>query len=855
MTLEYAHVNNDQLDELEYGEIDQIDYESQELVDDGGILMESKRRARTARAKRILFWVLTVASLLALFGVGMIVGRNVYIQKTINSWVSKGNDLKKNVDNLCSSKAIATIQGVVKCKDICTVASCCHASESDEEDNCFNTFPDFCEDYISCNILQKGSDIPDLAALSATENSSEVAPSVEVPMARSPVSEACQPELLENPEARQICKDLCQSFTCCFLPDPATGNTCYDSDPNCREWGRPCGNLFNLESSQGVEGAAGESQEYKGDEDHQDMSGLQSTIDLACDFHRFPETRAECDELCDVATCCFESPHQCAVLDQCATTYSSCKILYDDFFDEPGYNDKFYFNGAVFTAAEVERHVYDTCVATDLSVQEQRRDCETACEPANCCYIDGEDGCKGEKICDSFVECGILLQLGTTPGQNSNSGQIDLDPAAADKNFINEQSPAQDQSTNVNENAMDNPSPDETASEWTEQQAAAQVEQSQDPDQELEKQNTSDLEGNEATSEQVSEVVQESSEMVNDNGTSNHSPDETASEWTEQQAAAQVQQSQDPDQELEKQNTSDLEGNEATSEQVSDVVQESSEMVNGNGTSEQVVDEGSSSPVDQGSTTDERNADPDLELDKQNTSSLLNALNAMNNAPPSEATSEQVSDVVQESPEVVNDNGTPEQVVDEGNSSPMDQGTTTEENTGVTEDQYQTVDQSASSENGEGPDNEEIFIHGEKYTKAELAVKVQDTCADLSLDENRQACADLCEPAECCNADGLNGCKGDPFCDAFVSCSTLTVESGNAVDGKVFFVDGHKYTASEMERKVHDKCAVKDLSIQKNRDACGDLCKLGKCCFMSGEKSCKGDQFCSAFTDCEELIL
>ncbi len=79
--------------------------------------------------------------------------------------------------------------------------------------------------------------------------------------------------------------------------------------------------------------------------------------------------------------------------------------------------------------------------------------------------------------------------------------------------------------------------------------------------------------------------------------------------------------------------------------------------------------------------------------------------------------------------------------------------------------------------------------------------------------------------------------------------------SNNADSGQVFFVDGHNYTEAELEKVIHDKCLLKDLSIQENHVACADLCKLGKCCFRSGDKSCKGDSFCSAFGDCKELIL
>ncbi len=134
--------------------------------------------------------------------------------------------------------------------------------------------------------------------------------------------------------------------------------------------------------------------------------------------------------------------------------------------------------------------------------------------------------------------------------------------------------------------------------------------------------------------------------------------------------------------------------------------------------------------------------------------------------------------------------------------------------------------------------------------------KLQDACSDLSSEDNRRTCVTLCEPADCCHEYGDNNCLGDPLCDLFASCSALEQKSSNSVDsGRVFFVDGHKYTEAELERRIRDKCLLKDLSVHENYDACTDLCKLGKCCFRSGEKSCKGDTFCNAFGDCKELIL
>jgi hypothetical protein len=890
----YSQVSQSQehLEELENGEIDMLEYEQRDLIDDGGILIESKRRARATCVRRLLIGVLVTAVVMTLFAVGMVVGRNIYAEKTASAI---GSRLKHDVDTLCTPDAISKMQGLSKCKDICTVASCCHAPENGEEENCFNLFPDFCEDYLSCNILQQGPDIPTLVALDSHEGQNEASEAQDVQennasIPPSPVSEACRPELLDNPESKTICQDLCVSFTCCFVPDPNTGVTCYDSNPSCSGWGAPCGNLFNTVVTQ--DSASTESLEST------TTSGLKETIDLACDFSRFPDTRAECDELCDPAECCFESPNHCTLsADQCGTTYSSCKVLYDDFFEEPGASDKFYFNGGVYFAAQVERDVYDRCIASDITIQEQRRACETACEPAACCFIEeGETSCKGERICESFVQCSILKEQAVSD-LDLNQNNVAPDPdSALDQSPLNQDSTVTDQSTSTELGHFDEPQVPDDGEVVIINGVATQQ-------QEIKSRITTDcvekdlsvrenlaacmitcepsvccfIEGQDsckgarfcdffAECEVFLTVVPNSESQLSDEG---HDAGVVVADQTNSgNQEAVVDQNNNPD------GDSQSVPSDVTMEEVS--------------VESQIVDSNGVTNTDQGEG-----------VDQYNTSLLLNALNEVESSQvdtvPEKSTNQDAvltTDVAQDtsttdmlstgdtsiteaSVEAVSDQSSPsDQGMGEeqpptasGNEGDVSTVQTGEPNEQALNSEDETISSTASvvqegSEQSSSGDQdtvvEEFFIEGEKYTKEELTQKLQAVCTDLSSDVNRKACLALCEPAECCNEDGTNSCKGDTFCDAFTSCSVLMKEAGQSDEadgGKVFIVDGRKYTEKEMERNVHNICSLKDLSIEANRQACADLCRHGKCCFQSGEKSCKGDTFCNAFEDCEELIL
>jgi hypothetical protein len=1003
---ELAHTE-EQLEALEDGGNDDI-FESEELMAHEVMIVGSgthRTKGRISRVKRYLRCVLIAACITMIIAVGIVTGRHLSYEKYYGT-----GDYRVRVDALCSPKAVSTSEGLARCRDTCTVASCCVASADDEEENCFGKFPNFCQEYLSCIILHPMKSIlsltlppapsdleascdfleasPSSSVLSKTQqledceeacdeawccfpsaaehncytantdtcngyascsrvrsesvgphdsstNSlspreeacqpqyledpttkeicqslcepftccfapdlsgnmctfdpkcAELAPPcailytaqgteeedinpnmdlsekislscnpdhfpstfsacqelcsgsiccfraescglpescdtyspckilygelLDIPeqhpqdaasMSRSPISEACQPDLLEIADSRQTCKDLCQSFTCCFVPDPNTGLTCYDSDPNCSNWGAPCGNLFNLEISQGFNPYF-EAEQNMIEENQLNESGLSESIEGACDFNHFPESRSDCDELCSVAVCCFESRNECNLGDQCEKVYGPCTVLYDNVFEEQGASDTLDINGGVLTVAEAEKNVYEACIASDLSQQEQLRACLTVCEPATCCFLEGEEGCKGEKLCSPYKECEILSKLDgyatQEPVSSSSSGETSF---ATGEMVAGGQDGGYDVVI-INGNTF-------TKHEIEKDIRMKCVE--------------SDLSIEENL--MACETMCESGDCCFFDNENSCKSLEFCDAYAECQVLSRFKEGTLPSD-----NPFSYQLGIATSPHMSESGQEQTETMEQNyinhySQASPNSDEISSyTSQNETITPNEGLSSSEDELDKYNTAKLLNALNEVDTSP--EATAQTQSSVGR------------------------DQISASVE----VEDQFPIIDQIVV-ENNRQEDDEEIFIHGEKFSKEDLMQKLQDACSDLTSEDNWRTCITLCEPADCCHEYGGKKCLGDPLCDLFASCSALEDKSSNSADtGKVFFVDGQKYTEAELERRIRDKCLLKDLSVQENYDACADLCKLGKCCFRSGEKSCKGDTFCSAFGGCKELIL
>jgi hypothetical protein len=540
-----------------------------------------------------------------------------------------------------------------------------------------------------------------------------------------------------------------------------------------------------------------------------------------------------------------------------ASDQSSSSELGHDEFEEPDGGENIEVNGELRTKRDIEKEINQKCIENDLSSKDYLVACQTTCEPAKCCFVDGDNSCKGYKFCDAFMECQVLAGHIDELEELDGGESIELNGESRTKQDIEKEinQKCKDSDLSIKDDLVACQTICEPATccfvdgdntckgykfcdAFMEcQLLAGHIDELEEPDGE----EKIELNGESRTKQNIELDIYR--KCID--GDLSSKEDLVACETIcEPSICCFV----DGDNTCKGYNFCDAFVECQVLAQFVTIAENSAGGENSN------ADRSNPAPVLQ--TTGESSTSlgttplPEDETDKMNTGSLLNALNELDSSPADAVPDNSV--VAQDSiPDVVQDI-----TISEGSLTSVDQETSPQNN--------DIVQDSAEDQGGnlgeplKDPDNEEIFILGEKYTKLELETKVHAICADLSSDESRRACNEVCEPSECCSEDGQDGCKGDPFCDAFSFCSVLADDPGNFIaadDGKVFFVDGHKYTEAEIQRKVHSKCALVDLSMQESRQACGDLCKLGKCCFQSGEKSCKGDTFCNAFADCEELIL
>jgi hypothetical protein len=553
--------------------------------------------------------------------------------------------------------------------------------------------PESCNTYSPCKILYG-----ELA------DGPEQHPQDAASMSQSPISDACQPDLFESADSRQICKDLCQSFTCCFVPDPNTGMTCYDSDPTCSNWGAPCGNLFNLEISRGVNPYF-ETEQNMIEQNQLNESRLGESVEGACDFKHFPESQSECDELCSVAACCFESWNDCNLGDQCEKIYGPCKVLYDTFAKEPGASDRLDINGGVVTVAQAEKNIHDACIASDLSQQEQLKACAMVCEPVTCCFLEDDEGCKGEKLCGPYTECKILFKLNANVTQEpvSSSGESSSDTG---KMVAGGQDGGYDVVI-INGNTF-------TKHEIEKDVRMKCIE--------------SDLSIEENL--MTCQTMCESGECCFiDNENSCKSLD-FCDAYAECNVLSSFKEGTLP-----KENPFSVDT--ATSPQMSESGQELNPDAQVSSNSDAMV----AYALQNGNNAlSERFSDLEDELDKYNTAKLLNALNELD-------TSQNI--IAQTQGSIKPNNLLINSEVNTATEHISDQLLVS----GEAVDQFPTVDQIVVEDRPQDYD-EEIFIQGEKISKEDLMQKLQVTCSDLSSDDNRRTCIALCEPAECCHENG-----------------------------------------------------------------------------------------------------
>jgi len=103
---------------------------------------------------------------------------------------------------------------------------------------------------------------------------------------------------------------------------------------------------------------------------------------------------SSCAEACKIGSCCSESS-----TDSCTDIYPEecigylpCDVLDND------------------NTSELISPVDEFCTVDNVSSKEGRKQCESICKDASCCF-EKENNCKEEDLCEDYKSCELLLMI------------------------------------------------------------------------------------------------------------------------------------------------------------------------------------------------------------------------------------------------------------------------------------------------------------------------------------------------------------------------------------------------------------------------------------------------------------
>lgn len=130
-----------------------------DLVDEAALGILSHDRVRVARAKTAVC-ILGVAGVISLaIGSGMIYAKRYTSNEGTTSSLSTATSssaanhtrYKAYIDKICTSEAVSSTNGRLKCMDACADSTCCRTENLEE--NCMADFSAVCLEFEACNIL------------------------------------------------------------------------------------------------------------------------------------------------------------------------------------------------------------------------------------------------------------------------------------------------------------------------------------------------------------------------------------------------------------------------------------------------------------------------------------------------------------------------------------------------------------------------------------------------------------------------------------------------------------------------------------------------------------------------------
>lgn len=304
-----------------------------------------------------------------------------------------------NLSTICTTDAVATVDGFQECHEACQAATCCYEDEPDVP-TCSNSE---CVDYAPCLIVKATdyvhSDIPQL------------------------ITDQCSN--LDDVSSRAQCRITCSNALCCFYNDE---NNCPHPDTSFCDQYQICNDL----------------------EADVTVVADSTEINMICSSYH----TSMCEVICERGACCFASKG-CASADIKCEDYATCARLYGDSQDDDikggttatnsnqsgqqqtetprsesnggsdsdggtNANDDL-ADGIVFKA-----DVDDACLDFDPGSQgHEDALCPKLCADVGCCFL--ESGCTTKISCSIYKECDVIY------AHNSNGGGISALNATADE--------------------------------------------------------------------------------------------------------------------------------------------------------------------------------------------------------------------------------------------------------------------------------------------------------------------------------------------------------------------------------------------------------------------------------------
>jgi len=306
------------------------------------------------------------------------------------------------IDNVCAGEQLLSLEGRTQCKAACSHALCCFTTEGCSHHD-NNDESLYCDQYEKCNELEQNL----YAIASAKEIKSE-----------------CMKSVTEYTHM-SLCEVECERGACCFRSEG-----CDDlfPDVDCSIY-EPCKFLFDS-------GTGSDTTTTKTKKDNNDDANanngiiLRSDVDDVCIGYDPAGKNTDtmpCAKICKGAKCCFDSSVDCATDGLICSVYSACKVIYHGDTDDltfpqttgttKGNKDEstsaITSGGPDADADAIKAACYDP--NGDLSTDTASLAlCEETCRPGECCFSHG--GCTDSNTnCRVYSPCTFFFSDGNGP--------------------------------------------------------------------------------------------------------------------------------------------------------------------------------------------------------------------------------------------------------------------------------------------------------------------------------------------------------------------------------------------------------------------------------------------------------